>query len=160
MVEFAPVLIPLWFLLIVSIPLFWIDIKEHRLPNRLTYPSIALSLLGTLGAAAVFDLWSRFFTALLLTAVVTLIGYTLNYAGGFGLGDVKLLVPISQILGFFSPWFVLFAITASLTTSAIFAIGRVLAKKLSWRDRIAFGPYLIFGYWLFALPLGISPEYF
>lgn len=149
--------IPLLALLLAAIPLSLIDIREHRLPNPITYPAIALSLIGTAAASLISADWQRFWVASGVNLGVTVIGVLLYLLRGFGLGDVKLLIAMNQLLGYFSPWLVLLSLTIALVTSSGFSICRVLFGKLKWKDRIAFGPFLILGFAVLAAPLMVEP---
>jgi leader peptidase (prepilin peptidase)/N-methyltransferase len=149
--------IPLLAILAASLPLVIIDIREHRLPNPITYSLSATSLLGTVLASHANGDWERLLIASGLNLGITAIGVVLYLLKGFGLGDVKLLFAMNQILGYFSPWLVLMGLTIALLTSAGFSLVGVLMGKLKWKDRIAFGPFLILGYAVLAAPLVVAP---
>jgi leader peptidase (prepilin peptidase)/N-methyltransferase len=149
--------IPLLAILAASLPLVIIDIREHRLPNPITYSLSAISVLGTALASYANGDWERLLIALGLNLGITAIGVALFLLRGFGLGDVKLLFAMNQILGYFSPWLLLVSLTIALLTSAWFSLVGVLIGKLKWKDRIAFGPFLILGYAVLALPLVVAP---
>jgi leader peptidase (prepilin peptidase)/N-methyltransferase len=149
--------IPLLAMLAASLPLAIIDIREHRLPNPSTYSLSAISFLGTALASFASSDWERWLIASGLNLGITAIGVLLYLLKGFGLGDVKLLFAINQILGYFSPWLVLVSLTIALLTSAGFSLAGVLMGKLKWKDRIAFGPFLILGYAVLAVPLVVTP---
>ena len=149
--------IPLLALLTASLPLAIIDIREHRLPNPITYSLSAISVLGTALASYANGDWERLLIASGLNLGITAIGVLLFLLKGFGLGDVKLLFAMNQILGYFSPWLVLMSLTIALLTSAGFSLVGVLMRKLKWKDRIAFGPFLILGYAVLAVPLVVAP---
>lgn len=149
--------IPLVILLVAAIPLTIIDIREHRLPNPITFATMASSLLGTFIASLLSSDWVRFGLALGLNLAITAIGVLLFLLRGFGLGDVKLLFAMNQILAYFSPWLVLSSLLVALTTASLFGLMRILSGKLKLKDRIAFGPFLILGYAVFAAPLVLAP---
>lgn len=149
--------IPLLGLLVAALPLSIIDMREHRLPNPITYSAIATSLLGTALASIASSDWERWLVALALNTAITAVGVLLYLFRGFGLGDVKLLFAMNQILGYFSPWFVLVSLTIALLSSTVFSLAAILIGKLKWKDRIAFGPFLILGYAVLALPLVGAP---
>ena len=149
--------LPLLALLIAAIPLTVIDIREHRLPNRITYSTIAISLVGTAWSSALSSDWERFAIATGLNLGITAVGVLLYLVSGFGLGDVKLLIALNQILGYFSPWLVLISLTIALVSSSAFSLGGMMLGRLKWKDRIAFGPFLILGYAVLAAPLLVAP---
>jgi leader peptidase (prepilin peptidase)/N-methyltransferase len=101
--------------------------------------------------------WERWLMATGLNAGITAVGVLLYLLKGFGLGDVKLLLAMNQILGYFSPWLVLVSLTVALVSSTAFSLCGLLVGKLKWKDRIAFGPFLILGYAVLAAPLLVAP---
>lgn len=139
------------------IPLAIIDIREHRLPNPITYSAIVIAFVGTAAASLLSGDWERLATAVALNLVITTIGVILFMLNGFGLGDVKLLVSLNQVLGYASPWLVLVSLGIALATSTVYGLVRMALGKLKWKDRIAFGPFLILGYAVCAAPLVVAP---
>lgn len=149
--------IPLLALLVAALPLAIIDIREHRLPNPITYSVIAVSLSGTALASYANSDWDRWLIATGLNVGITAVGVLLFLLKGFGLGDVKLMFAMNQTLGYFSPWFVLLSLTIALVSSTAVSLGAMLLGRLKWKDRIAFGPFLILGYAVLAAPLLVAP---
>ena len=149
--------IPLLALLVAALPLTIIDIREHRLPNQITYTAIAMSLLGTALASHTNSDWGRWLVASGLNLAITAIGVLLFLLRGFGLGDVKLLFAMNQILGYFSPWLVLVSLAIALMSSTVVSLVGILIGRLKWKDRIAFGPFLLLGYAVLAAPLLVAP---
>lgn len=149
--------VPLLALLFASIPLCIVDIREHRLPNQFTYPAAILAFFGTLAASFSSGDWERFVMSTALNLSIAGVGIWLVYLNGFGLGDVKLLLSIVQLLGYFSPFLVLTSLTISLLTASLTGLVSVLRGRLRWKDRIAFGPFLVFGYAVCAVPLLVLP---
>jgi len=140
-----------------SLPLAVFDFRYHRLPNPFTYSMIATALLGTMFAAAVNNNWPGLLLALGLNAGLTLLCFSLFWFGGLGLGDVKYLVATNQVLGFLAPELVLIALLVAVGTAAIFGLALLAIKRLGIKDRIAFGPFLILGYFVSLVPaLGIA----
>ena len=149
--------IPLVALIFASVPLAIIDIRQHRLPNLYTYPLAVLALIGTLIASFISGDWIRFLTALAINLLIAGVGVLLWILKGFGLGDVKLLLSMVQILGYFSPWLVPAVLAIALISAAVVGSLCVLFGALKWKDRIAFGPFLILGYAVCSVPLIAGP---
>jgi len=116
-----------------------VDLEHHRILNRLVYPGIALALLSApfvphhhllelLGGGLIG------FGLLFLIALV--------YAGGMGMGDVKLAGFIGLVVGFPE---VLVALFLSFVAGGIVAGTLWLAGLRGRRDAIAFGPFLAIG---------------
>ncbi|MBI5606331.1 MAG: prepilin peptidase [Deltaproteobacteria bacterium] len=84
-----------WFLLAALILAVINDLNSQKIPNRLTYPTMALSLIYWTG----YNGWSGFLFSLagILTGLAVLIVFYL--AGGMGAGDVKLMAAVGGWLG-------------------------------------------------------------
>jgi leader peptidase (prepilin peptidase)/N-methyltransferase len=122
---------------LLLIPLMFIDLKHHRLPNILTLPGIALGLLLSAGLGQIKSAVLGALTGggiLFIVAVVT--------RGGLGMGDVKLQAMVGAFLG-------LRGMLVSLTIGVILGgiIGLILlALRLKGRkDMVPYGPFLITG---------------
>ena len=125
-----------------------IDVAIHRLPDPLV---AGLAGVFALGYAAVY-LTGEAELASLVRAVLA----GLTAAGGFGLlavarpramgfGDVKLAGALGMGTGFFG-WDVLGQwVFLSFITGGIFALLMLLTRRLTSRDNIAFGPWLLLG---------------
>lgn len=129
-----------------SLPLAVFDLHHHRLPNPFTYSMILVAMLGTTLAAALDQAWSSYSIALGINAALSLCGFTLFWIGGLGLGDVKYLLATNQILGFISPWLVAISLIVAVMSAAVIGLVLLARRKMSRKDRIAFGPFLVLGY--------------
>jgi leader peptidase (prepilin peptidase)/N-methyltransferase len=127
--------IPAVALAAVTPELVRVDLREHRLPNRMVVPGIVAGLVAAVAG------WS----ALPVLAGVAFAGFLwlLGLRGGVGMGDVKL----AALLGLASPTLAV-AVAAPLVA---FLLGGVAASTVLLRrgrgHRIAFGPWLLAGYW-------------
>jgi leader peptidase (prepilin peptidase)/N-methyltransferase len=131
------------YLALFTIPLVVIDLRERRLPNKITLPAIALTFVGIMLTGD----WGRVGVAVICAAALFLLGTALSFKGWLGMGDVKLLVPIGLTLGWFG-WEVL-AIGLGL---AFFLAGgyvfvRMAMQKITATSTIALGPFLLLGFW-------------
>lgn len=133
---------------LAAVPLLFIDLAVHRLPDRFTFPAAAW-VLGLLGLAAlvegsVGDLWRAVLAAGVCGAgfaTVTLI----FGARGFGLGDAKLALSIGALLGWLGWTAVVAGLLLAFLTSGLVAAGLLLAGRVSRRDSLPFGPFLVAG---------------
>ncbi len=138
-------LLPLFYLAAVTPELVRVDLREHRLPNRLVVPGIAAGLL-----AAVIH-WGETGTLVPLIAGASYAAFLLllNLTGGMGMGDLKL----GAALGLASST----VTVAVLSPVAAFLLGGVASVVLlitrGRGSRIAFGPFLLAGFWI-AVALG------
>ena len=141
-------LIPVGYLLLASIPLVLNDMREHRLPNRFTYPAILLAFAGTGFAALSQGAYLELISAHLSSTATFGIGYLLSKYASFGMGDVKLITATNHLLAWFSPWLVLFALTASFVLASLVSLFGLLSRKISWQSPVAMGPYLLAGFFM------------
>jgi leader peptidase (prepilin peptidase)/N-methyltransferase len=112
------------------------DLLRYRVPNVVTYPSIALAFLLALvmpdadfrGAVIAAALGGGMF---LVMAIIT--------RGGLGLGDVKLAVLIGAMLGLPAAYFALFygVVAGGVIIFLLFAIGVVRRK-----EPVPYAPFL------------------
>jgi leader peptidase (prepilin peptidase)/N-methyltransferase len=126
-----------------------IDLREHRLPDWLTLPLVAMGLLVTsvrepaalplhlLGAALGFlSFW-----------VVAYLYFRMRGVEGLGMGDAKLLAAAGAWLGplYLAP---VVLCSASLAIGTVLIL-RVLGRALSWQSRLPFGPFISVGFFVF-----------
>lgn len=127
-----------------TIPLIVIDLRERRLPNKITLPGIAISLLGI---ALTLD-WMKVLIALGASAAIFGVGTLLSLRGYIGMGDVKLMTGLGLLLTWFSPHLLWQSLLWTFVSAGVFVLGGMLFKKITTRSTIALGPYLLVGFWL------------
>ena len=144
----TPAAIPALYLAAVTPELVRVDLREHRLPNRMVVPGLAVGVAAAAlswvvsGEPPLVPLVAALATAALLAI--------LGLGGGIGMGDVKL----AALIGLASP-----TIAIALTSPiAAFLLGGVAASivllrgvlagrgREARRAHLAFGPYLLAGY--------------
>ncbi|MEY4398478.1 MAG: hypothetical protein RLZ53_1054 [Actinomycetota bacterium] len=130
-----------------TIPLIVIDLRERRLPNKITLPGIAISLLGI---ALTLD-WMRVLVAIGASVAIFGVGTLLSLRGFIGMGDVKLMTGLSLLLTWFSLHLLWQSLLWTFVSAGIFVLGGMLFKKITTRSTIALGPYLLVGFWLVIL---------
>ena len=131
-----PSAIPALYVAAVTPELIRVDLREHRLPNRLVVPGLVVALV-----AGVLQMsWVPLVAGLAYGGFLLLLGLT----GGVGMGDVKL----ATLLGLASPTLAV-AVASPLLA---FLIGGIAALVVliarGGGARLAFGPALLGGYWL------------
>jgi leader peptidase (prepilin peptidase)/N-methyltransferase len=133
---------------VTTIPLMVVDMRERRLPNKITIPGFLVSLVGLVLS---FD-WPRVAIALVVSALLFLVGTAISIRGWIGMGDVKLVAGLSILLAWFGLSLVWQAIFASVVLAGLVVAFGLLAKKITTRSTIALGPYLLVGFWLVITP--------
>lgn len=133
---------------LVAVPLTFIDLAVHRLPDRLTLPAAGW-VLGWLGIAALVagDPAAGIRAALaagscgLAFALVTLV----LGVRGFGLGDAKLALGAGALLGWLGWTAVVAGLFLAFLGSGLVAAGLLVTRRVSRRDTLPFGPFLVAG---------------
>lgn len=139
-------LIPALYLALAAIPLTVIDLKEHRLPNRIVLPVFPIALLAQLAACLVGADWVRLAIALGIAVLAFLVGLLANYWDWLGMGDVKLISALVLTLGFYSPWLALVAIGISFVLAFFMVSIKLVRGKASFGQSIPLGPYLLISF--------------
>ncbi len=120
-----------------------VDIAEHRLPNRLVVPGLAVAVLGVaFGGLADGHVPAG---AALAAVAVGVFFALLALAGGVGMGDVKLSVVLATAGGGVSAVIVVGTVVLGFLAAGVAAITALVARGTG--GSIAFGPYLLGGFW-------------
>jgi leader peptidase (prepilin peptidase)/N-methyltransferase len=154
---------------VVTVPLVVVDARAHRLPNAWVLPGYAVALIAWVGTALSSG-------AVPWVSLVSAAGYfggmlLLSLLGGMGMGDVKLAGVLGAAAGLLSPLAGLLAPILAFVLGggaglALMGSGWVarrwvapgsLVAQLSWRSRIPFGPFMLAGFWLAVVLVGVMP---
>lgn len=132
--------IPALYVAAVAPELTRIDLAEHRLPNRLVVPGLAVGVLAAAGSWATTGIPPL--VPLVAAAAYGGLLFVLALGGGMGMGDVKL----AAVLGLASPT-VTVAIASPLVAFLSGGVAALVVLILRGRGtRIPFGPFLLAGY--------------
>ncbi len=134
------------YLVAVAYRLSVIDIREHRLPNRLVLPAFPIALAGHLIASALAKAWFNLLVALACGLLALLIGLAANRWATLGMGDVKLITTISLSLGWFSFLAPLIAVVLAFVIACAVVLVMVALRKTTLSSSFALGPYLLVGF--------------
>ena len=135
-----------------TIPLMIYDLRERRLPNKITLPGVAVALVSL----ALTMEWSRFLIALGISALLFLVGTLISVRGWIGMGDVKLIAGITLSLAWFNPLLPAIAVLIGLVIAGAVSLALVALRKASMGSSIALGPYLLVGFVLSLIGQGWS----
>ena len=134
-------------LFVIACRLVVIDIRTHRLPNRIVLPTLAaLVVVGGVDAMVSGDS-----TAMIRAAWGMLIlggfyaALRLLSREGMGGGDVKLAAVIGLILGWHSWQALAVGAASAFVLGALFAASLMMLRRANGSTRIAFGPWMILG---------------
>lgn len=139
---FAPVTVLFGAALLAGlIALSWTDIKTFRLPDKLTFPLMALGLLQSYLTDALIPSLIGLVTGYLFFLTLEYGFKTLRGKDGLGRGDAKLLAAGGAWCGWMGlPFIILIASGTGLVAALMPSL-----RKSVQDGRIAFGPFLAFG---------------
>lgn len=134
-------------LLAVGCALLVIDVRSHRLPDRIVLPTLASLLVLVLLDAVMADGSGRSARAgaglLILGGFYALL--RLISREGMGGGDVKLAAVIGLVLGWHGWQALAVGAASAFVLGALHAIVLMSMRRADRSTRIAFGPWMIIG---------------
>ena len=136
----------------VTIPLIVIDVRSHRLPNRLVLP-------GYLVAAVTLVAVSLSTGAIPLASLIAAVAYVLflfalSFAGGMGMGDVKLAGVLGAAAGLVGPSAAILSPLLAFGLGGLASAVVLVTRRGTRATRIPFGPFMLAGFWI-AVALGL-----
>ncbi len=149
-------LLPIAYLWLVSWPLARTDLREHRLPNKLTLPGLALAVVAQSTASFLVG-FSNQLGALLAAGLVFALSLAAHVWFNLGMGDVKLLTAITLSLAWFSPWSPLLAVFVALAAAVVAVAVGFIAGRTKLDSTLPLGPYLLAGFAVSCVVLIYSP---
>ncbi|WP_051441688.1 prepilin peptidase [Arthrobacter sp. H14] len=145
--SFILVLLAVGYFLVIAVRLTRIDLREHRLPNKIVFPAypVAAVLLGV--ASALMGDWWGLLRMILAAAALWVFYFALRwvYPPGMGYGDVKLAGVLGIYLGYLSWGHALLGSAAAFVLAGITGTILLLTHKGNLKTRIPFGPFMILG---------------
>ena len=141
-----------------SVVLAVIDLRTHRLPDRLVLPAYPVVAVLWVVAALLRGDPGRLLSV--LGGAVALFAFYLLLRmlrpGAMGGGDVKLAGLIGALLGYLGWDAVLGGAIAGFVFGGLFAAVLLLARRAQAANRLAFGPWMLLGAWAAILPAAAS----
>ena len=136
----------------VTIPLIVIDVRSHRLPNRLVLPGYLVAAV-TLVAVSV-STGALPLASLIATAAYVLFLFALSFAGGMGMGDVKLAGVLGAAAGLIGPSAAILSPLLAFGLGGLASAVVLVTRRGTRATRIPFGPFMLAGFWI-AVALGL-----
>ncbi|MFZ3301743.1 MAG: prepilin peptidase [Microgenomates group bacterium] len=131
-----------YILYVISLLVLVIDLEHQIIPDELTWIILVLGLMAGV-QSPITALFIAFFLSLLLLSL-----FIITAGRGMGLGDVKLAVGLGVWLSFVDglKWLMVSFILGGIVASVL-----LLLKRANLKTKIAFGPFLIVGFWIILL---------
>ena len=144
------------YLLLMTFPLAFIDVRQRRLPNKIVLPGLAITLVGQVLSVLAGAQWQQLAVAWATAVTVFALAAVANYFGALGMGDVKLMALMTAALSWFG-WqhpLIAFAVTFVLATVGVLVL--FVARRAKLGSTVALGPYLLAGFAVAATGLAWS----
>lgn len=142
-----PVLPALLALVATGVVLSIVDLTEHRLPNAVLLPTLAIVAGLLVLASALTGEWQRLLWALAGGAGMFLFYFVLAMISpaGMGMGDVKFAAPLGLALGWFgwNVWFV--GLAGGFIIGGVVSLIALVSRRVTIRESIPFGPSMLAG---------------
>lgn len=124
-----------------------VDLERFLLPNRILYPTLALTSGLLLAAAAVDGDWRSLRDAALggLIAFVLLFVIHVVSPKGMGFGDVRLAGLLGVALGWLGIGHVFLGLFLGFLLASLLGVALIALRLRSRKDRLPFGPFLAAG---------------
>ena len=135
--------VPLVYLAVMAIPLIIVDVREHRLPNKIILPFIFISLITDIVASFVSGEWWRLGLALAVAFGIGIAGIVANYFDLIGMGDIKLFFGSALVIGWFVWWLPLVVVAVSLIAGIVATLYQLVIRNAQAGTSIPLGPYAI-----------------
>lgn len=142
-----PALPALLALVATGVVLSIVDLTEHRLPNAVVLPTVAIVAVLLVLASALTGEWLRLAWALAGGAGMFAFYFVLALISpkGMGMGDVKFAAPLGLVLGWFG-WNVwLVGLAAGFIIGGVVSLIALLLRRVTLRGSIPFGPSMLAG---------------
>lgn len=135
---------------VVGVALAWVDLDVHRLPHGLTRPAYLMLVAQLAVASWASGDWGALRRALIAGAILWAVYFLLALVAallrsGFGLGDVTLAGLVGISTGYLSPLAPVVATYAAFLLSGVYGLARIVTRRGSRKDHIAFGPWMLVG---------------
>lgn len=123
----------------IFVSILFIDLKLYIIPNRL---NILLTSLGVVYLLFNLTFWKNILLGGAILVVIFSVLFIFS-GGNLGMGDVKMSFPIGLFLG---KNLLLTFLFSSFLSAAIISVVLLLLRVLKKDDKIAFGPYMVVGF--------------
>jgi leader peptidase (prepilin peptidase) / N-methyltransferase len=136
-----------------AVALAWIDGAAQRLPDVLTIPAWAGTVVLLLAAAAASGHWPALLRALLggLALAAAYLALALISRGAVGLGDAKLAASLGTLTAWYGWPQLVAGVFAGFLLGASYGLGLLAWRRATRQRRIAFGPFMVAGAFLAVL---------
>ncbi|MEO7752013.1 MAG: prepilin peptidase [Terracoccus sp.] len=146
---------------VVGVVLTWVDADVHRLPRGITHPAYPMLVAQLALASLASGDWGALLRAVVAGVVLWLVYLLVAVVAallgkGFGFGDVTLAGLVGLATGYVSLGAPVVATYAAFILAGVYGLARIVRRRGSRTDEIAFGPWMLLGI-LVALVVEVRP---
>jgi len=124
-----------------------IDLDHYIIPNRVIYPTLAVTIPLLVVAAAADGSWGHLRNAAIggVAGFAVLLAIHVAVPRGMGFGDVRLAGVIGMMLGWLGLRYLFLGLFLAFMLASIIGVALIAARLRSRKDAVPFGPFMALG---------------
>ena len=124
-----------------------IDLDHYIIPNRVIYPTLAVTIPLLVVAAAADGSWDHLRNAAIggVAGFAVLLAIHVAVPRGMGFGDVRLAGVIGMMLGWLGLRYLFLGLFLAFLLSSVIGVALIAARLRSRKDAVPFGPFMALG---------------
>jgi leader peptidase (prepilin peptidase)/N-methyltransferase len=124
-----------------------IDFDHYIIPNRVVYPTLAVTIPLLVAAAAADGSWGHLRNAAIggVAGFLVLLVIHVAVPRGMGFGDVRLAGVIGMMLGWLGLRYLFLGLFLAFLLASVIGVALIVARLRSRKDAVPFGPFMALG---------------
>jgi leader peptidase (prepilin peptidase) / N-methyltransferase len=124
-----------------------IDLDHYIIPNRVIYPTLAVTIPLLVVAAAADGSWGHLRNAAIggVAGFGVLLAIHVAVPRGMGFGDVRLAGVIGMMLGWLGLRYLFLGLFLAFLLASVIGVALIAARLRSRKDAVPFGPFMAMG---------------
>ena len=124
-----------------------IDLDHYIIPNRVIYPTLAVTIPLLVVAAAADGSWDHLRNAAIggVAGFAVLLAIHVAVPRGMGFGDVRLAGGIGMMLGWLGLRYLFLGLFLAFLLASVIGVALIAARLRSRKDAVPFGPFMALG---------------
>jgi leader peptidase (prepilin peptidase) / N-methyltransferase len=124
-----------------------IDLDHYIIPNRVIYPTLAVTIPLLVVAAAADGSWGHLRNAAIggVAGFAVLLAIHVAVPRGMGFGDVRLAGVIGMMLGWLGLRYLFLGLFLAFLLASVIGVALIVARLRSRKDAVPFGPFMAMG---------------
>ena len=124
-----------------------IDLDHYIIPNRVIYPTLAVTIPLLVVAAAADGSWDHLRNAAIggVAGFAVLLAIHVAVPRGMGFGDVRLAGVIGMMLGWLGLRYLFLGLFLAVLLASVIGVALIAARLRSRKDAVPFGPFMALG---------------